>query len=200
MTSTGLVFWFELASTYSYLTAMRIDAMAEEAGVEVVWRPVPLGPIFAAQGWTTSPFNLYPAKGAYMWRDMDRLCAERGLPLQRPQVFPQNSIRAARVALAALETEQGTDFVRALYTAQFAKGADIGGDDTIAHALAEVGLPTDLCAAADDPRFKAALKANSEEAAERGLFGAPSFTVGSEVFWGDDRLEAALRWAKTGSA
>lgn len=190
-----LTFWFELASTYTYLSAMRIDALAEAAGVEVEWRPVPLGPIFGAQGWTTSPFNIYPAKGAYMWRDMERLCAARGLPFRKPDPFPQNSIRAARVALAALETPQGHDFVRALYVAQFAKGHDISAPETITAALKTAGLPTGMASAADDPVYKDALKTLSAETMERGLFGAPSFTVGDELFWGDDRLPDALDWA-----
>lgn len=192
-----LTFWFELASTYSYLSAMRIDALAEAAGVEVTWRPVPLGPIFGAQGWTTSPFNLYPAKGAYMWRDMERLCAARGLRFRRPDPFPQNSIRAARVALAALERPEGPDFVRALYLAQFAEGRDIADPDTIAGALDVAGLPAALAGAADDPARKAQLRANCDEAVARGIFGAPSFTAGDELYWGDDRLKAALAQAES---
>ena len=94
-----LEFWYEFASTYSYLAAMRIEGRAEAAGVEVRWRPFLLGPIFAAQGWTTSPFNLYPAKGRYMWRDMEREAARLGLPCRRPDPFPQNTLVAARVAL-----------------------------------------------------------------------------------------------------
>ncbi|MDJ0994123.1 MAG: 2-hydroxychromene-2-carboxylate isomerase [Dinoroseobacter sp.] len=190
-----LTFWFELASTYSYLSAMRIDALAETAGVEVTWRPVPLGPIFGAQGWTTSPFNIYEAKGAYMWRDMDRLCAARGLTFRKPDPFPQNSIRAARVALAALETSHGPAFVRALYLAQFTQGKDIADPATIEEALRSAHLPASLAEAADDPTYKDALKAASAESIQKGLFGAPSFTVGDELFWGDDRLEDALNWA-----
>lgn len=190
-----LTFWFELASTYSYLSAMRIDALADLAGVEVIWRPVPLGPIFGAQGWTTSPFNIYEAKGAYMWRDMERLCSARGLGFRKPDPFPQNSIRAARVALAALETPHGRDFVRALYLAQFTEGQDIAAPATIGTALTTAGLPADLASAADDPVYKEALKTASAESISMGLFGAPSFTVGNELFWGDDRLEDALNWA-----
>lgn len=192
-----LTFWFEFASTYSYLSAMRIEALADAAGVDVIWRPVPLGPIFAAQGWTSSPFTIYPAKGQYMWRDMARLCAARGLPFVRPDPFPQNSIRAARVALAALEDPRGPAFCKALYTAQFSHGRDIAAADTIASALAAADLPLDMASAADDPARKAELKKCSAEAADLGLFGAPSFTVGRELFWGDDRIDAALDWAKT---
>ena len=95
-----LEFWYEFASTYSYLAAMRIEAAAREAGVSVRWRPFLLGPIFAAQGWTTSPFNLFPAKGRNMWRDLQREAGRLGLPpLTRPDPFPQNSLSATRAAI-----------------------------------------------------------------------------------------------------
>jgi 2-hydroxychromene-2-carboxylate isomerase len=194
--SSPITFWFEFASTYSYLSAMRIDARAAEAGVEVIWRPFLLGPIFAAQGWTSSPFNIYPAKGANMWRDLERRTAARGLSLTRPDPFPQNSIRAARVAIAALETPLGRDFCRALYRAEFAEGRNIADPETMVAALASSGLPIEMLDAADDPARKTELKAISSEAQALGLYGAPSFTVGGELFWGDDRLEDALAWAR----
>ena len=92
-------FWYEFASTYSYLSAMRIEALAAVAGVAVAWRPFLLGPIFKAQGWDNSPFNLYLAKGRYMVRDIERLAAERSLRFALPALFPQNSLRATRLAL-----------------------------------------------------------------------------------------------------
>src|SRR5262245_24506012 len=75
-----LEFWFEFASTYSYLAAERIEPLASKAGVRLAWRPFLLGPIFRAQGWNDSPFNVYPLKGRYMWRDMERLCDAYELP------------------------------------------------------------------------------------------------------------------------
>jgi 2-hydroxychromene-2-carboxylate isomerase len=84
-------FWYEFASTYSYPAAMRVAGLAKARRVALAWRPFLLGPIFAAQGWRDSPFNIYPAKGRYMWRDLDAL----GLPLKRPEPFPQNSLLAA---------------------------------------------------------------------------------------------------------
>jgi 2-hydroxychromene-2-carboxylate isomerase len=88
-------FWYEFASTYSYPAAMRVAELAGSRGVALAWRPFLLGPIFAAQGWRDSPFNIYPAKGRYMWRDMERICDGMGLPLKRPDPFPQNSLLAA---------------------------------------------------------------------------------------------------------
>ncbi len=189
-------FWFDFASTYSYLSAMRIGDAARDAGVTVTWRPFLLGPIFAAQGWTTSPFNLFPAKGRYMWEDMARLCAARGLPLVQPPGFPQNGLRAARVALAALEHDAGPAFCRAVFAAQFGEGADIAQDATIAACLARAALPESLLAAADDPARKAALRAQTDAAQALGLFGAPSFSLGTAIYWGDDRLDMALAAAR----
>src|SRR5215831_11760410 len=97
-----LDFWFDFASTYSYPAAMRIAPLAAEAGVTVRFRPFLLGPIFKAQGWDNSPFNLYPAKGRNMWRDLERLCEDLRLPFRRPEPFPQNSLLPARVAFFGL--------------------------------------------------------------------------------------------------
>ena len=88
-------FWYEFASTYSYPAALRVAALAEARGVSLVWRPFLLGPIFMAQGWRDSPFNIFPAKGRYMWRDLERTCAAMGVPLKRPEPFPQPSLLAS---------------------------------------------------------------------------------------------------------
>ncbi len=102
-----LDFWFEFASTYSYPAAMRIAPLAKARGFNVRWRPFLLGPIFKSQEWDDSPFNLYPAKGRYMWRDLERICGALGLPLVQPSPFPQNGLLAARVALIALQQGWG---------------------------------------------------------------------------------------------
>ena len=92
----GLDFWFDFASTYSYPAALRVRPLARQAGVEVRFRPFLLGPIFKAQGWDTSPFNIYEAKGRYMWRDMERVCGSLGLAFRRPSRFPERRPRASR--------------------------------------------------------------------------------------------------------
>src|SRR4051794_39490225 len=105
-----LDFWYDLASSYSYLAAMRIEAAAAKADVELRWRPFLLGAIFKAQGWDDSPFNLFPAKGRYMLRDLERVCAAAGLPFCLPATFPQRSITALRIALIALDAGWGVEF------------------------------------------------------------------------------------------
>ena len=198
MAAPVLDFWFDFASTYSYPAAMRIGPLAEQAGVEVRFRPFLLGPIFKDQGWTTSPFNLYPAKGRHMWRDLERLCADLGLPFRRPEPFPQNSLLAARVAIAALDHAWGEDFCRAIFRAQFGDGRRIDDAAVIADVLAEFSTdPRPVLAAAQSDEIKARLRAQTDEAQRLGLFGAPSFaTADGELFWGNDRLEQALRWAE----
>jgi len=199
MPASVLDFWFDFASTYSYLAAMRIGTLAQDAGVRVRFRPFLLGPIFKAQGWNTSPFNLYPAKGRNMWRDLERSCAELKLPFRRPDPFPQNSLLAARVALAALDQPWGEDFCRALFCAQFAEGRRIDDAAAVGDVLARLKIePQPVLAAAQSDAIKARLRAQTEEAQRLGVFGAPTFTTADgELFWGNDRLEPALRWAKT---
>lgn len=189
-------FWFEFASTYSYIAAARIEAAAKTAGVTASWRPFLLAPIFAAQGWTTSPFNIYEAKGRNMWRDMERLSALHGLPFTRPQQFPQNGLKAARMTLALPDGPRRGRFVHAVYAAQFSQGALIDDDatlDRIAAGAGEDGPALREASATAD--VKSALRANTDEAISKGIFGAPSFiTADGELFWGADRMEMALAW------
>jgi len=190
-------FWYEFASTYSYLAAMRIEAMAEQAGVAIVWRPFLLGPIFAAQGWNSSPFNLYPNKGRYMWRDMEREAARLGLPFYRPAPFPQNGLLPARIALLGADRGWTPAFTKAVYTAEFGEGRDIADKDVIAGILAGLSLePEAILAEAQGDANKTRLRRLNEEAGSRGVFGAPTFLAeDGEMFWGNDRLEQALAWA-----
>jgi len=191
-----LEFWFEFASTYSYLAASRIEALATEAGVHVVYRPFLLGPIFQRHGWNDSPFNLYPDKGRYMWRDLERICAARGLPLRRPSAFPRGSLLAARICVWGADQPWLPAFVRDVYSANMAEDREIGQREVIAELLFSVGVNAKaaLAGAASD-EVKTQLRANTEAAQEAGIFGAPTFRAGKEIFWGDDRLEQALAWA-----
>ena len=188
-----LDFWYEFASTYSYPAAMRIEALANARGVAVRWRPFLLAPLFVEQGWRDSPFNIYPVKGRYMWRDLARTCEALGLPLKPPEPFPQNSLLAARVALALPEPRRAA-FSRAVYAAEFGQGRSIAERGLIAELAGEDGEA--ILARAESGENKAALKAACEEAKALGLPGAPCFvTAGGEVFWGNDRLDEALAWA-----
>jgi len=189
-------FWYEFASTYSYPAAMRVDALAKARDVRVEWRPFLLGPIFAAQGWRDSPFNIYPAKGRYMWRDLERICCGLGLPLRRPEPFPQNSLLAARVAVA-LPGENRAAFSRRVYATEFGEGLSISDRAVIAALTAGIGVkPETLLAQAESDANKALLKAETARAASLGVIGAPCIvSADGEVFWGNDGLEQGLDWA-----
>lgn len=190
-------FWYEFASSYSFLSAMRIEALASAAGVEVAWRPFLLGPVFLSLGWNDSPFNIYPPKGRYMWRDLARLADKYGLPFRVPSRFPRNGMLAARVALLGVEEEWIAAFSRKVMLANFAEDREIGDEEVIEAILRDLGLPAgELLAAAVATDNKLALRHQTEEATTLGLFGAPSFRVGDELFWGNDRLEDALDWAQ----
>ena len=190
-------FWYEFASTYSYLAALRIEAQAKERNMDIAWRPFLLGPIFKAQGWATSPFNLYPAKGAYMWRDLERLCDVQGLKFRKPDPFPQSSPTAARIALTDEVAPQRAEFSRRVYLAEFAEGARIDDDAVLEAVVDSIGLDGEaVLEAARSDAVKLRLRQATEEATRLNLFGAPSFvTPDGEVFWGNDRLEMALSWA-----
>ncbi|HET7396535.1 MAG TPA: 2-hydroxychromene-2-carboxylate isomerase [Gammaproteobacteria bacterium] len=189
-------FWFEFASTYSYPAAMRIESMALECGVTLIWRPFLLGPIFSAQGWKDSPFNIYPAKGRYMWRDLERICDAQGLPLCHPSSFPRNAVLAARVAVRFAEAPWLPSFVRAVYSANFADDKDISLSETVSSCLTSVGQnAASILKESQSPEAKDLLRRQIETAASLGIFGAPSFVVGDELFWGNDRLAQALEWA-----
>jgi 2-hydroxychromene-2-carboxylate isomerase len=190
-------FWYDFASTYSYLAAMRAEPLAQAAGVALNWRPFLLGPIFKAHGLESSPFNIYPVKGRYSLRDLERLVERQGLPkFHLPVPFPAHSLLGARAALA-LSDDARPAFSRAVYLAEFADGRDISDRAAIGELLSKLGHDAEaVLAKTGDQAVKDRLRANTEEAGKRGIFGAPNFvTEDGELFWGNDRLEQALDWA-----
>ena len=200
MSSRTLELWYEFASTYSYLAVERVEQVVEAARIAVVWKPFLLGPIFRSQGWNDSPFNLYPAKGRYMWRDVERLAQGYGLPFRQPSAFPRNGLLAARVALIAGDEGFCPEFTRAVYRAEFAEDRDIGEREVIADLLRALGhAPEPLIEAALAPRNKDRLGTQTERAVELGIFGAPSFLVDGELYWGNDRLGDAIARCALGS-
>ena len=176
---------------------MRIERVAQKWGVPLSWNAFLLGRIFRAQGWDDSPFNLYPVKGRYMWRDLERICEAKGLPFRRPSRFPRNGLLAARIA-CRFATEAWTPaFVRTIYHANFAEDQDIADRRVIAACLKSVHQDAEtVLEAGGSEEAKTMLRAQTERAVSIGIFGAPSFIAGEELFWGNDRLEEALSWCQ----
>jgi 2-hydroxychromene-2-carboxylate isomerase len=186
-------FWFEFASNYSYLSVMRIEDAARQCGVRVTWKPFLLGPIFRDLGFATSPFLLQKEKGAHMWQDMVRQCEKYGLRWTKPTVFPRPGILPARVALLGAEQPWIGTFSRRVMELNFADDEDINGTERLIPILTELGLPADaLLEQAQAELTKSRLREQTDEARRRGIFGAPTFFVGTEMFWGNDRLDDAL--------
>jgi 2-hydroxychromene-2-carboxylate isomerase len=196
-----LDFWFEIASTYSYVAAMRIESECARAGVNVRWKPFLLGPLFAEQqGIHDSPFNTNPVRGRYMWRDIERLCEKYGLDWRRPSVFPRHSVLAARVACAVSGREREAEVVREMFRANFGLDEDVSDPRVLAAVLARGGVDAEpILARAASPEVKQQLRANTDEARALGIFGAPDFVAGGELFFGQDRLADAIAWATRAS-
>lgn len=185
--------WFDFASNYSYLSAMRIEEAARARGVAVQWRPFLLGPVFKSLGMDTSPFVTQQQKGAYVWTDMQRQCAKYALDWARPSTFPRRSILPARIATLAEGQPWQAEFIRRVMRLNFVEDHDIEDPAALGAILDALGLdgPALLVQAQAEP-VKQRLRERTEEARRRGVFGAPTFFVGDEMFWGNDRLDDAL--------
>ena len=192
--SSEIEFWFEFGSNYSYLSVMRIEDEARRLGVHISWKPFLLGPIFQALGMENSPFVLQKEKGAYVQHDMRRLCRKYGLsPWVKPSVFPRLGVLPLRIVLLGAEQPWVGAFCRKVMELNFVRDQDINQPEQMASVLAELGLPSsDILQQAQSEPIKARLREQTDEARARGIFGAPTFFVGTEMFWGNDRLEEAL--------
>jgi 2-hydroxychromene-2-carboxylate isomerase len=188
-------FWFDFGSNYSYLSMMRIEALAASRDARIVWRPFLLGPVFRDLGFDNSPFVLQKRKGAYVWKDMERQCRKYGLALTRPTTFPRAALLAMRVALLGADQPWAGAYCRKIMQLNFADDRDIASPDVVREALEELGLPAQqIIADAQSDAHKLRLREQTAEAAARGIFGAPTFFVGEEMFWGNDRLDDALEY------
>src|SRR5215470_15050607 len=174
-------FWFTMGSTYSYLSAMRLPEVERASGIRFRWRPFHL--LVIVQEMKHVPFADKPTKSAYMWRDVERRAAMYGIPAKVPAPYPAKaSITANLVAVLGMREGWGVDFVRAAYRHWCVLGQD----------------PAKVLAAADSAQAREALAAETDAARELGIFGSPTFAVGRELFWGDDRLEDAISWHRHG--
>ena len=189
----AIEFWFEFGSNYSYLSVMRIEDAAQRHGVHILWKPFLLGPIFRALGMEISPFLLQKEKGAYVWQDMVRQCRKYGLRWTQPSIFPRLAVLPARVALLGADAPWIGAFSRAIMELNFGLDEDINHPERVAATLMELELPAaEILDQAQTEPVKARLRQQTDAARSRGIFGAPTFFVGTEMFWGNDRLDDAL--------
>jgi 2-hydroxychromene-2-carboxylate isomerase len=178
-------FFFDLSSPYSYLASTQLEALAARTGAEIVWRPMVLGAVFQAIG-SHMPASIAP-KRRWMGRDLARWAAHYRVPFHMNAAFPLNTIKAMRLVL--LDASRAEAVARAAFAAMWVDNRNIT-DESELRAIAErAGLdPARALLAIEEPAIKEQLKANTDEAIARGVFGAPAFFVGDELFWGNDRL------------
>jgi 2-hydroxychromene-2-carboxylate isomerase len=192
-------FWFSIGSTYTYLTVMRLPALAEATGVPFRWRPFDVRAILVDLKHT--PFPRESPKTAYMWRDLGRRAQMHGLPFAGPVAYPLKDLALLnRIALDALPEGWGVPFVQAVYRGWFGSRQDPSTPEALAATLRGLGRDADAdLRRADTPESAGRLARETDEARAAGIFGAPAFAVGGELFWGDDRLENALEWFRKGT-
>lgn len=189
-------FFFDVGSPYSYLAYHQLPKIAQAKGAQIVWRPMLLGGVFQATG-NSSPATI-PAKGHYSNVDLERWAKHFGVPIQQNPHFPINTLQLMRGAVG-MQLRSEAEFHRylaAIFSAMFEHPRNLGDLQELAAVLEAAGIsPTLILELVQDDRIKQTLRKTTEEAVARGVFGAPTFFVGDEMFWGQDRLhfvEAAL--------
>lgn len=194
--SETIDFWFEFGSNYSYLSVMRIEEEARRHGVTIRWQPFLLGPIFQSFGWTSSPFVLQKEKGEYAWKDMERQCKKQGIPWKKPSHFPRSAILALRVALIGASEPWMGEYCRQIMKLNFAFDRDFDSKEVVSEVLSGLNLsPDEIFEKALSDENKIRLRTQTDAAKSLGIFGAPTFIVRNEMFWGNDRLDDALAFA-----
>ncbi|MDX8461196.1 2-hydroxychromene-2-carboxylate isomerase [Mesorhizobium humile] len=189
-------FWFSIGSTYSYLSVMRLADIQAETGIEFRWRPFNVRSIMIEMD--NIPFARKPAKAAYMWRDIERRAAMYGMVPKLPAPYPLAELeRANRVAVIAAREGWCEAYARESYRRWFELGEPAGSEPNISASIEKAGRePEPILRQADSDAAKADLAVATEQAKALGIFGSPSFLVDGEVFWGDDRLNDAMRWLR----
>ena len=198
MAAPHIDFWFTMGSTYSYLSVLRLADVERSTGVTFRWRPFHL--LIILQEMKHVPFADKPTKSTYMWRDIERRAAMYGIPMKLPVPYPaKQSVVANLVAIAGMRESWGPDFVRAAYRRWFQRGEETGSEPNVSESLHEIGQePKRVLALANSENTKATLTAETDAARKLGIFGSPTFAVGRELFWGDDRLADAISWCRFG--
>jgi len=185
--------WFDFGSNYSYLSVMRLEDEAAAHGIAIRWQPFLLGPIFRSFGWASSPFVLQKEKGDYTWKDMARQCRKLGLPWKQPTNFPRAAVLPLRIALVGATQPWMGAFCRRTMSMNFAEDRDIDSPEAMRDLLVSLDLPAHrILEEALSDANKLRLRRQTELAAEKGIFGAPTFFAGDEMFWGNDRLDEAI--------
>lgn len=188
--SQAIEFYFDVGSPAAYLAWTQLPQIARAAGVEVEYRPMLLGGVFQATG-NHSPMDV-PAKGQYLVDDLQRFARRYGVPFRQNPHFPIHTLTLMRMVLGLQLRDEPrmVPFVDAVVRALWVDGLNLNDPATVDQVLRQAGFdPEHLLALAADPAVKDQLKVATQEAVARGVFGAPTFFVHGQMFWGQDRLD-----------
>jgi 2-hydroxychromene-2-carboxylate isomerase len=187
-------FWFSIGSTYTYLTVMRIETVAQRSGVNFRWRPFDVRAVMAAMD--NIPFSTKPIKARYMWRDVERRALMYGVPWSGVPPYPLKHLTFVnRIALIGSKEGWCSDYARAAYRRWFGEKCDVSVEPDLSKCLRDIGQdPNRVLTLAASDEWKTALQVETNAASALGIFGAPTFAIGEEIFWGDDRLDDAIVW------
>ncbi len=193
--SKEVEFFFDVGSPASYLAWTQLESMAQRTNAKIIWRPMLLGAVFQATG-NASPASV-PAKGPYMLKDLQRFSNIYGVPFNFNPFFPLNTMHLMRGATAYLGEPEFQTYLAAIFNALWSEKLNMESPEVVAEVLTKAGIDaTDFMARISKTEVKERLKDTTEEAVARGVFGAPSFFVNDELFFGQDRLsfvETALK-------
>lgn len=183
--SKRVEFFYDYVSSYSYLANSQLATLDAD---EIVYRPFFLGGIMQATG--NTPPTTVPARGKYLMKDLVRWAARYGIAFQMNPAFPQNTLGALRLALVAQREGSFQPLHQLLFNAMWAEQRDLADPVVLRQIASDAGLDAERALeASSSQEIKDLLKANTEEAVQRGAFGAPTFFVDGEMFFGNDRLE-----------
>ena len=191
-----LDFFFFLGSTYTYLAVNRAERAAALANIALRWRPFSARSIMLEQN--NRPFVGKPVKLAYMWRDLERRAHRHGVPFDSIPNYPNDPDELAN-RVATLATLEGwcPQFAKAAYAKWFIDNKDPGKIEDLSEVLQQMNRnPSEVIARANSQEVRDKYAAETELARSMGIFGSPTFAYGSEIFWGDDRLDDAIEWCK----
>jgi len=183
-------FWFDFGSTATYLAWTQLPALEAATGAKAIWKPMLLGAVFQAAG-NQSPANI-PAKGKYIFADFARFARRYGVTLNRNPYFPINTLLLMRIAIVMQIKGDARflEYCKAVFNAIWVESLNMTDPVVAAEVIGRAGFDAQaLIALASEQSTKDALKAATQAAVDRGIFGAPTFFVGEQMFWGQDRMD-----------
>ncbi|WP_262273419.1 2-hydroxychromene-2-carboxylate isomerase [Microvirga yunnanensis] len=187
-------FFYFFGSCYAYLSVMRIEKLAAEAGIEVRWSPFSVRDLMTEKGYS---LRTQPTKMTYIFRDVERRARLHGIPFEKPPIWPTDPDQLAnRVGIVAFSQGWGREYTLTSFQKWF-EGQALGADESLRATIRSHGRdPDEIISLANSSETRAQYDQETDTARQLGIFGSPTFAVGQEIFWGDDRLEEALAWAK----